>query len=251
MQTSISAIILTKNEEKNITECLEQLSWCKEILVIDDESTDNTVKLARKHGAKVYVRPLEGDFSEQRNFGIEKAQEEWIFFLDADERVSAALADEIYQQTSQFLTSASGFTLKREDVMWGKKLLHGETGSIRLLRIAKKGKGSWKGHVHETWEIIGEVLPLQQPLLHYPHQDVRNFLSEINTYSTIRAHEIIAKKSSVTYLAIIVYPLSKFIINYLFRQGFRDGIPGIVHALMMSFHSFLVRSKAWSLRQAK
>src|SRR5581483_6231991 len=97
----ISAVILTKNEEKNIGACLDSVSWCDERIVIDDHSRDKTVDIAKEKGATVFTRLMENDFSGQRNFGLQKAQGEWVFFIDADERVSSALWYEIMQHTSE------------------------------------------------------------------------------------------------------------------------------------------------------
>src|SRR6266404_4468552 len=97
----ISAIILTKNEEENIAACLESLSWCDESIVIDDHSTDKTVDIAKKKGAQVFTRTMNNDFSDQRNYGLEKAQGDWILFIDADERVSSPLWYEIMQHTNE------------------------------------------------------------------------------------------------------------------------------------------------------
>ena len=134
----ISVVILTKNEENNIAACLESLSWCEEKIVVDDKSTDKTVEIAKKMGAKVYERAMEQDFSAQRNFGLEKAEGEWVLFIDADERVSSALWYEIMERTNDPINPYVGFFVKRLDVMWGKELRHGETGNIKFLRLAKK-----------------------------------------------------------------------------------------------------------------
>ncbi len=251
MKTNISAVILTKNEEKNISDCIDALSFCAEIIVIDDNSSDKTTSLSKKKGAKVFIHDLDGDFSKQRNFGLSKAQEEWVLFIDADERVSNELADEIYQQTSQFLTHSTAFRIKREDVLWGKRLQHGEVGNMYLVRLIKKGKGEWIGKVHETLHTLGEVQTLKNPLYHYPHTDIQDFLKQINIYSSLRAQELMDKKTRITPFEIVLFPLGKFLLNYVIKLGFKDGIPGIVHAFMMSFHSFLVRSKAWSLQRVK
>ena len=149
----ISVVILTKNEEKHIGDCLDSLSWCDEKIVIDDHSDDKTVEIAKAKGAKVFIRSLHNDFSQQRNFGLEKAQEDWILFIDADERVSSALWYEIMQHMSESIDDHAGFYLKRQDTMWGKVLKYGETGNIKLLRLAKKGTGKWVGNVHEQWKV--------------------------------------------------------------------------------------------------
>jgi glycosyltransferase involved in cell wall biosynthesis len=243
----VSAVILTKNEEDNIKECLSNLSWCEEIIVIDDNSTDKTIEIAKKTKAKVFSHALNRSFSEQRNFGLEKAKGDWILFIDADERVSSALWYEIMAITNDPISKHQGYYLKRKDILWGKELAHGETGDIRILRLAKKNAGRWEGYVHEVWKIKGNTPTLQNPLIHYPHQTVKDFLAEINHYSDLRAQELFKKKIRTTKWAIVLYPCAKFFLNYVAKLGFLDGIPGLVFTFMMSFHSFLVRGKLWLL----
>lgn len=251
---TISAVILTKNEEKNIVDCIESLSFCDEIIVVDDNSEDRTVDLAKKLKAKVFVRSLDGDFSKQRNFGLEKANGNWVLFVDADERVTVGLAGEIkkiIRLPKSLERYVTGFRIKRFDYMWSRKLQHGETGNINFLRLGRKNAGRWEEKVHETWKVKGEVSQLQHPLLHYPHQTVAKFLQEINFYTDIRAKELYEGGIKAYWWSIILYPKLKFLLNYFLRRGFLDGIPGLVVALLMSFHSFLVRGKLWLLWQKK
>lgn len=244
----ISAVVLTKNEEKNIVDCLESLTWCDEILVIDDNSEDRTPEVAKKFGAKVFVQALAENFSRQRNFGLQQAQNDWVLFIDADERVSPGLAREIkYQIANRKNNDINGFYVKRVDFLWRRELKHGETGNMRLLRLARKDTGAWEGAVHEKWRIKVKVGELKNPLLHYPHQTIAEFLREINFYTTLRATELYKKGLKVHWYDIILQPKVKFIYNYFFKSGFLDGIPGLIFAMMMSFHSFLVRGKLWLL----
>ena len=247
----ISAVILTKNEEKNISDCIKSVSWCDEVIVIDDNSEDRTVDLAKKINAKIYVHSFDNDFSIQRNFGLSKAKGDWVLFVDADERVSDALAFEISnianQITDQRLGGFSGFYIKRNDFMWGRQLRFGETGGIKLLRLAKKNTGRWQGKVHENWKVKGNIGVLKNPIMHFPHRTFQEFLKEINFYTTIRADELYKKGSYANFISIVAYPLGKFILNYSLRRGFLDGVPGLIVAVSMSFHSFLVRGKLWLL----
>ena len=245
----ISAIILTKNEEKNIGDCLDSISWCDEKIVIDDHSSDKTVEIAKKKGAKVLQRLMENDFADQRNYGLEKAKGDWILFIDADERVSNALWYEIMAHTSEAIEECVGFYIKRQDTMWGKVLKHGETGNISLLRLAKKGSGEWEGTVHERWNIKGKTTTLRNSLDHFPHQTIAEFLREINFYTDLRAEELFRKKVKSNWLSIIIYTKAKFFVDYVIKAGFLDGLEGLVFALLMSLHSFLVRGKLWLLWQ--
>lgn len=247
---SISALIIAKNEEKTIKKCLQSLSWCQEIIVIDDFSSDKTSEIAKKLGAKVFLRKLNNDFSEQRNFGLQKARGDWILFCDADELISPELRNEIQEKIVN-VNGINGFYLKRQDKFLGKWLKHGETAQIRLLRLARKGIGRWEGKVHETWQVKGEVENLHSPLIHQREITISEFLTKINNYSSLRAQDLYEKKVKSSWFWIISFPLAKFCQNYLWRLGFLDGKPGLIMALMMSIHSFFVRAKLYLLWQNK
>jgi len=248
----ISAIVLTKNEEKDIEDCLRSISWCEEIIIVDDYSEDETVeKVQRFKSSKVriYERRLGDDWAGQRNFGLEKASNQWVLFIDADERVSAALADEI--KNLQFtIYNLRGFYLRRKDFLFGKWLRHGETSHVRLLRLAKKNAGGWERRVDEVWKVKGKIGELQNPLLHYPHQTLTEFLESINFFSTLNARAFYEQGVRVR-LWDWLKPLAKFTQNYFFRLGFLDGTAGFVHTVLMSLHSFLVRGKLYLLTRGR
>ncbi len=248
----LSGIVLVKNEEKNIVDCLESIDFCDEIVVVDDYSEDRTVDLIKQlKNPKITIvqRKLDGDFAAQRNFALSKAKGDWVFFVDADERVSPELKKEILQVVQS--ESIDGYFLKRKDVMWGKALQYGETADVKLLRLARKGKATWKGKVHERWEVKGKTALLLHPLDHFPHVSLHNFIQEIDTYTTLRAKELYDQGVRTNWFFIIAYPKAKFILNYFFKQGFRDGTAGFMLAMMMSLHSFLVRGKLWLLWNEK
>jgi len=251
----LSVVILTKNEERNIEECLESVKWGDEIVLVDDCSDDKTLEIVRSEmreagceKIKIFSRSLDGDFARQRNFGLEKAKGDWILFVDADERVSPELRREIESVTSYKSPLVTGFYLKRLDMIWGRELKHGEAGSVKLLRLGRKEAGKWEGKVHERWEIgVKDLGELENPLVHLPHPTMTEFLEEVNFYSTLRAKELYDQGKKTNLLEIICFPLGKFFQNWIFRLGFMDGMPGFAVALLMSFHSFLVRSKLYLL----
>jgi glycosyltransferase involved in cell wall biosynthesis len=242
---TITAIILAKNEEKNIASCIETLTWCDEILLIDDNSTDATSRIAKKLGARIIRHSLNNDFSQQRNFALKHAKSEWVFYVDADERVSDALRDEI--RTILPSSTLDAYYVRRVDYQWGKLLRYGETGSMYFLRLARKDFGNWIGRVHESWVSSKAAGKLKEPLFHYPHVTISEFLSEINFYSTLRATELFEQGHKTSGWEIVAYPLGKFLQNALLRLGVLDGMHGIIFAALMSFHSFLVRGKLWLL----
>ena len=244
----VSAVVITKNEAQSLARCLKSLSWCSEVIVIDDNSTDTTRDIAKRFNAKIFVNTL-SDFSSQRNFAFDKVKNDWVLFVDADEEVPESLREEILTVVTN--TDKNGFYIERVDYMWGERMRFGDAGSTSLLRLGKKAKGKWKGKVHETWDITGQKGYISKPLLHYPHPTIREFLAEINLYSDIRANELFDAGVPSSLFAVIGYPKAKFFINYVLKLGFLDGQAGLVHAIMMSFYSFLVRGKLWLLWDRK
>lgn len=250
----ISAVVLAKNEENAIIDCIESISFCNEILIIDDYSSDRTIEIIenlKNKKVKIFQRKLGDDFSSQRNFGLDKARNDWVLFVDADERVSLSLQYEILSNLTSSINQYVGYFIPRRDIIWGKTIMHGEQGSMKLLRLAKKNYGSWKGKVHEKWVIKGKTYTFNNYLMHLPHQTIGEFLTEINYYTSIRANELFEKKISTSTWSIITYPKAKFLFNFFIRRGFLDGIEGLIVAILMSFHSFLVRAKLWLLWQKK
>ena len=245
MKNSLSVIVLTHDDEERIVDCLDNLGFANEIIIIDDESCDRTVELARQYTSKIYKKSLNKNFSNQRNFALNYASCEWVLFVDSDEIISKSLREEIMSAIEK--GGYSGFLIKRVDFVWGRKMSHGELSQVKLLRLARKDAGKWHGKVHETWKVVGKVGELSNPLMHVPHQNVREFVRDIDEYSSLRADELHEKSVNVPFLHILLYPLGKFIHNYWLRRGYKDGVAGLIYSMMMSFHSFLVRAKLYQL----
>ncbi len=268
----ITGIILSHNDESTIGKTLESLGWCDGLLVIDDDSSDNTREIAKKHHATVFLHSLGSDFASQRNFAISKAGGDWILFIDSDEVISRELADEIANLTQNVIpakagilashnagspiprsdrgsgmTECDGFFIKRRDYMWGRELKYGETAHVKLLRLAKKDAGLWERPIHEVWNVKGNTGLLVHPILHYPHPNVAQFLDSINRYSSLNARYMYDHNVRSPWWTIVVNPLGKFLDNYIIKLGFLDGTAGMIVAIMMSFHSFLTRGKLYVL----
>lgn len=244
----LSVVILTRNEADNIAECIKSIGGLEadhEILVVDDESTDDTVAIATGLGARVEKHALNDDFAGQRNFALTKAKGDWVFFLDADERCSQEGLQEIQDMVNRN-GNANGVYFKRYDYFGNKLLIHGEIGNIRLLRMAKIQSGLWSGKVDEVWGVKGMTITAKYPLLHYSHPNITQFLKTINSRSTLNAQRLFESGKTVHWYEW-GKPAAKFIQNYIFRLGFLDGLPGFVFAIFMSFHSFLVRGKLYLL----
>lgn len=258
---NITGIVLTKNEEKNIERAILSLDFCDEIIVVDDGSTDNTIGIIQSSKVKVQIlnHEIKNSFSAQRNWAMEQATNEWILFLDADEEISSNLKTQISKLQLKSLNSEySLFYLKRRDYFWNHEMKYGETLKLRnigLVRLMKKGSGAWVGKVHEEFisdrAQVHRVGVLGAYINHYPHPTLKEFISDINIYSSIRAQELHEAHIKAGTFEMIIYPVSKFILNYFFYLGFFDGPPGFVYSFLMSFHSFLVRSKLYQLNAIK
>jgi len=259
MKTKISAVILTKNEGKNIERCLKSVMFCDEVIVVDDDSTDNTLEIVHKvhkvykvykvhKVCKVFRRKVNGDFAGQRNFGLEKTSGEWVLFLDADEEVTDNLKLKI--KNLKFYKDA--YYIPRRDFFWGKEIKHGELRQIRLkglIRLVKKNSGQWQRKVHEEFRVKNEkfkIGKLDGFINHYPHPSLKEFIKDINYYSTLRAKELYISGKKTNFLEVILFAFGKFIYNYFFKFGFLDGVEGFFYSFLMSFHSFLVRAKLYT-----
>ncbi len=241
----ITAVVLTKNEEKNIEASLMSVQFCDKVIIIDDASIDTTIEKAKKYNTDIFTRRLAGSFSDQRNFALSQVKTEWALFLDADETISKKLQTEIVAITSD--TKYNGFYIKRKDELFGKKIKYGELMSKKFIRLGRVKAGAWKGAVHEVWEIKGVVKTLSNPLIHKPHQSIQEFISEIDGYATLRAQELYTANIKSSFISILFLPVLKFMYLYIVKLGFMDGVAGLVISIIMSLYTFLTRSKLFLL----
>ncbi len=242
----LTAIVLTRNEEKHIQRCLQSLAFCDQIIVIDDGSNDQTASIVQKMGARFLSRKINGDFAAQRNSADNHVDHGWILHIDADEEVSTQLSREIQNVIAQ--NNYAALFIKRVDIFLGKQLRHGELAKAAqkgFLRLYKKGVGQWEGSVHERFVTSASTDQLMTPLIHYAHVSVSDFLQAINCYSTLRAHELKKKGMQTNIFQLLVYPPAKFIYTFFVKGGWMDGKEGFIYSFLMSFHSFLVRAKMY------
>lgn len=190
------------------------------------------------------------DYAQARSDLLKNVKTPWALFLDTDEVLSSQLVSEINQL---FRTSPAcpAYSIPRRDIFLSRALKYGESGNTSLVRLARTDYGVWVGRVHERWVGSGRVGELRSPIIHTPHPTLASFIAKIDRYSTLAAAERYSSGSSGSLAHIFVYPLGKFVYNYLFRLGFLDGVAGLIHAIMMSFHSYLTWTKLYLLWQKK
>ena len=238
----VTAVILTRNEENNIQKCIKSLAWVDEVVVIDDYSHDNTAKVAEQCGAKIYLRKLNSNFAAARNYGQGKSSNEWVLFIDADEIVINEIENEIAKLESADMFA---YAIKRIDHLWGKELKHGDVANTWIVRLIKKDTGKWERYVHEVWmsKDSSKTSRLRGVINHYPHQTINEFVESIRSYSLLHTKVLKEQGVKASIWQVVFYPVGKFVSNYFIKLGLLDGTAGFVHAMMMSFHSFIARSE--------
>lgn len=190
------------------------------------------------------------DFSKARNLLLAQVKTDWVLFLDSDEVLSESLVTEIEKLFST-TPKYQAYQIPRRDIFLGQTLKYGETGRISFVRLAHRAWGKWEGRVHERWIGPDPIGKLHNPILHTPHPTLTSFVDKLDRYSTIAANERYALGIPARIWHIAAYPLAKFVSNYFIKLGLLDGVPGLIHAIMMSWHSYLTHTKLFLLWRKK
>lgn len=242
----IAAVIITKNEEKNIAACLESVAWADERIVVDAESGDRTVAIAKPLATQVHVRPWPG-YGPQKNFGMEQARSEWILIVDADERITPELRDEIQSALKAGpAADVAGFEIPRKNYFYGRWIRGGGIYPDCQLRLFRKSAGRYDDTaLHENLRLTGRIERLRQPMDHYSMPTIAAHVRKMARYTTLGAQEKIKTRSAVTALEIAGHHLGTIFKTYVLRGGWRDGVHGVIVALFAGMHTFVKYAKAW------
>lgn len=225
----LSVIIITKNEAINIVDCIKSASFADEVLVLDSSSSDSTVQLAIEQGARVITTDWPG-FGQQKNRAIEASTGEWIFSLDADERISPALADEIKVVITQ--EKFDVFDVPRKSLFVSKFMAHSGWWPDRTKRLFKRNHAAFSDHqVHEHLQTNAIVGRLKHHLIHYSYRELDSVLDKINRYSSAGARDMHLRGKQGSLTKAISHGLWAFIRTYLIRAGFLDGREGLMLAI--------------------
>ena len=243
----LTATVITRNESANILAALDSVSWADELIVVDSGSTDDTVALARQRTDRVFVRDWPG-YSAQKNFAAGQASNDWVLSLDADERVTPGLADEIRALLGDE-PRERGYLIPRVSFYLGKWIRTTDWYPDHQLRLYDRRVAAFAGEVHEGVRVTGDVGRLRAELRHVPYRDITHHLQTIDRYTTLAAQQMQGQGRTVGPAGMAARPLGAFLRNYLARGGWRDGGVGLVVSILNSYYVFLKFAKLWELER--
>ncbi len=247
----LSAVIIAKNGEELLKDCIASLKFCDEILVVDAGSTDNTVQLAKHLGAKV-IHGSDGDFARQRNIGKEAAKGEWILYIDTDERVSDLLRKNIQFQisNSQFPMEVVAYRIKRKNFYLGN---HPWPKIEKLERLFYKNNlEEWYGKLHETPKVTGEIGDIDGFLLHYTHRDLTSMLFKTILWSQTEASlRLETHHPKIVSWRLIRVMATGFFDSYIKQGGWKAGTMGLIESIYQSYSMFITYARLWEMQQMK
>jgi len=243
---SLACVVITKNEEANIRDCLESIRWADELIVVDAESRDRTVELARTSGAKVWVRPWPG-FGLQKNFGMAQASSDWILILDADERVTEELRGEVRTCIDGWRPGAPvAYRIPRRNFFYGTWVRGGGVYPDYQVRLFRRGLARYNDvAVHENLVVDGEIGTLVGHFDHSTERHIQDHFKKFGLYTTLAAQEKAKTVRTVHWIDLIVRPLVVWAKTYLLKQGFRDGVNGLIVCVFASMYTFVKYAKLW------
>lgn len=249
----LSVVIITKNIEDKIRNCLESIRWVDEIVVVDGFSTDKTTQICKEYNAKIIQHKFEGDFGQERNIGIDNCSGDWVLQLDGDEVVPQGLREEITK------------ILKREDrfvayKFWRKNFFIGHCMRYggwyhHSLHFFKKGFARYRGRVHHELIVDGEIGILDAEIEHYPFDNLSQFIAKQNRYTNVESKEIfdlrgVLNKKEILY-NIKIRPVKLFWKLYIRKKGFKDGAYGFIFSVLFAWVHFIKWAKYWELVKDK
>jgi len=244
----VSVTIITLDEADHIAAAIASAAWADEVIVVDAESHDGTPAIARANGALVHTRPWSG-YVDQKNYAASLASHDWIFSLDADERITPALAGEIHALLATE-PSRKGYRVPRVAYHLGRWVRTTHFYPDYQTRLYDRRSARWTGlYVHESVSVDGGPGQLVNELQHYSFRDLQDQLDRINHYTTLAARQMYERGRRTGPMAIAAHPAAAFVRNYVLRRGILDGTAGLTISLMNSYSVFLKFAKLWELQR--
>jgi len=257
----ITVILLTHNNERFLENCLKSISFCDEILILDKESEDRTLEICQKYNTKIIK--FEGEhFDKWRNLGIKYAKNEWILYIDPDERVTPELKKEIEKLVisgsanskklgDEKSSICSAFRFPRKNYWWGKLFTHCGASPDYVTRLFAKSKlEKWQGIIHESPIYKGELGTLNSAIIHLTHTDLATGLKKSISWTAMEAELFIkGNHPKIKWFNILKITFSEFIRKYFTQGGYKEGVEGFLESMVQAFNRFLVYVQIWEMQQ--
>jgi glycosyltransferase involved in cell wall biosynthesis len=241
----VSACIVAMNEADRLGPCLDSLDWCDELVVIDSHSTDRTRELAAERGARVIERDWPGHIA-QKNFAVREARHDWVFCIDADERVTPELRTAIEAERRGGFAGVAGYEVSRVSSYFGRWIRHGTWYPDWKLRLFDRRRGGWGGRdPHDHASVDGTVRRLGGELHHEPYRNFADHLRTIDSFTTTMAAMMQAEGRRARFSDVVLRPPARFLTFYVWRRGFLDGWRGLLLAYLAAHYVRLKYAKLW------
>ncbi len=244
----LSVVVIACNEADEIGDCLRSVDWADEIVVVDSGSADPTVEIARRYTDRVIYRPWTG-YADQKNFAVAQAAHDWVFSLDADERVSEALALEVRTLLAQTPPHA-GFYMPRRNFFLGRPIHYAGWSPDNVLRLFDRRTGGFEPRaVHESVRVAGSTGRLQHHILHFSYRTLSAFHERAGKYADLAATQMRADGKRFRLIDLLARPVWTFLKMYVIRQGLREGTHGLLLCGLYAYYTFLKYARLWEMQQ--
>jgi glycosyltransferase involved in cell wall biosynthesis len=244
----ISVVINTWNEEENIKRCLESVKWADEIIVVDMYSTDKTLEIAKKFGAKIFSHKYTYIVEPARNFALSKVTGDWVLILDADEEISPELAKTL-KHLAENHESLNYYRLPRKNIIFGKWIRHSLWWPDYVIRFFKKGSIRWSEKIHSVPLTRGEGHDLEakevNAIAHYNYTSISQYLSRLDRYTTIQAKDLMESGYKFSWQDMLKKPMGEFLSRFFVGESYKDGLHGLALSLLQAFSEVVKYLKVW------
>jgi len=242
--------MITYNNEETVERALKSVIWADELVIVDSFSNDRTVEIGRRFTDRLFQRKWPGH-RDQYQYAADLTTHEWIMFVDADEEIPRELADEIQENLRDRADGVDGFFVYRRTFYLGRWIRYGGWYPDGEIRLYRRDKGRWEGGLHAKVVVDGKVRPLKNLYYHYTYRNISDQIQTIDKYSGIAAQDLAREGKAFSLFKLLFHPPFRFVKDYFFKLGFRDGLPGLVIALSTMYYVFIKYAKLWELSRTR
>jgi len=246
----VSVYVLTTNNRRTVEQCLKSLSWAEELVIVDSFSQDGTYEICKPYTHKLFQRKWTGH-RDQYQYAADLTTRDWIMFVDADEEIPPELFEEIRTELKGKAKDLDGYFVYRRTYYLGRWIRYGGWYPDGEIRLYRREKGRWEGGLHAKLVVDGRVGVLKNQYLHYTYGNISDQIQTIGKYSSIAAADLFQSGEKFSLFRLLFHPPFRFIKEYLFKSGFRDGLPGFIIIVSTMFYVFIKYAKLWEMQLEK